>query len=140
MESYQDMRKRQRAETDAFPLGAAITQESFDEMMRKWGLDPRKDLDKICRVSNIVFCQKKDLPALKEMLNRHIVEIEEGKKNPQFLYEMFYQELAETEFGYDGDSSRALDNLGYTYEQIESSPELKEAFEKAKEAIRNWED
>ena len=108
MESYQAMRKRQRAETDAFPLGAAITQESFDEMMRKWGLDPRNDLDKICRVQNIMFCQKKDLPALKEMLNRHIAEIEEGKKNPQFLYEMFYHELAETEFGYDGVSIRQI--------------------------------
>lgn len=135
MESYQDIRKRQRAEINAFPLGAAITQKSFDEMMQKWGLDPRKDLDKICKVANLMFCQKKDLPALKDMLNRHIAEIEEGKKNPEFLYQMFYYELAETEFGYDGDSSRALDNLGYTYEQIEASPELSAAFEKAKKDI-----
>ena len=140
MESYVDMRKRQRAETDAFPLGAAITQKSFDEMMEKWGLHPRNDLDKICKIDNIVFCQKKDFPALKEMLTRHISEIEAGKKDPQFLYEMFYEELAQTEYGYDGDSSRALDKLGITYEQIDASPELSEAFEKAKETIRNWEE
>lgn len=49
MNSYTELRNRQQEEFNAFPLGAAFSNAQFDEMMRKWGLEPT-DTDKIYRL------------------------------------------------------------------------------------------
>lgn len=50
MESYRELRDRQQKEFNELPLGFAFSDKQFDEMMKKWGLDPEKDLDKIYRI------------------------------------------------------------------------------------------
>lgn len=50
MESYRELRERQRKEFNELPLGFAFTMKQFRGMMEEWGLDPEKDQDKLCRI------------------------------------------------------------------------------------------
>ena len=58
MESYRELRDRQQKEFNELPLGFSFSDKQFDEMMKKWGLDPEKDLDKIYRIPGGGFIQK----------------------------------------------------------------------------------
>ena len=59
MNKYKELRDRQQAEVNALPLGFAFSNRQFDEMMRGWGLDPEKDLDKIVSIGAGGYIQKK---------------------------------------------------------------------------------
>ena len=37
MNAYQEMKDRQQKEFDAFPMGAAFSNQQFKDMMEKWG-------------------------------------------------------------------------------------------------------
>ena len=70
MESYIEMKERQQKEMDAFPLGAAFTDNSFRQMMEEWGLNPETDKDKIIHVGAGCFIQKKDKDAFNALFDR----------------------------------------------------------------------
>ena len=40
MNKYAELRNRQQEEFNALPLGFAFGDKQFEEMMKKWGLDP----------------------------------------------------------------------------------------------------
>lgn len=48
---------------------------------------------------------------------------------------MFFTELNNHEFGYDRDLTRVIEELGYTSQDIENSPALKNGLNLAKEKI-----
>lgn len=143
MNKYTVLRRKQQEEFDALPLGFAFSDMQFDEMMKKWGLDPEKDLDKIHRISSAGFVQKKDHAHMHEVIDRHEKELQEAiaedKTGDGFIYEMFYNELRNNEYGYTGEYEDTLDALGYTWEQVEADHRLKHGFEKAARKIRNYE-
>ena len=58
---YQEMRNRQQAEVNAFPMFFAFSNKQFEKIMDNWGLDPEKDCDKICKLATGGFCKKTDL-------------------------------------------------------------------------------
>ena len=78
MNKYKELRDRQQAEVNALPLGFAFSNKQFDEMMRGWGLDPEKDLDKIFSIGAGGYVQKKDHSLLHETYNRHERELKEA--------------------------------------------------------------
>lgn len=71
MNKYKELRDRQQAEVNALPLGFAFGKSQFDEMMRGWGLDPEKDLDKIVSIGAGGYIQKKDRSLMHETFDRH---------------------------------------------------------------------
>ena len=73
---YQVMRNRQQKEVNALPMRFAFSQEQFHEVMKEWGLDPKKDLDKIARIPWGGFIQKKDAPLMHETFARHHRELQ----------------------------------------------------------------
>ena len=75
MNRYVEIRQRQQQEFNALPLGFAFSNEQFNEMMRRWGLDPGKDIDKIYYIGCGGYIQKKDADFLHETRNRHDKEI-----------------------------------------------------------------
>ena len=79
MNKYAELRQRQQQETNALPIGFAFGNRQFEEMMRGWGLDPEKDLDKIYRLGSTGgYYKKTDAQLIRDTLNRHETELQEA--------------------------------------------------------------
>lgn len=135
MNEYQEMRNRQQQEFNALPLGFAFDQRQFDGMMRSWGLHPERDVKKICSIGAGGYIQKKDVELLRQTSIRHKQElaaaIEADMTGDGFIFQMFYCELKNHEYGYTGDANDTLDTLNYTMEQVQSDQRLRKGFERA---------
>lgn len=137
MNKYLELRNRQQAEVNAFPMHFCFGEEQIRKKFEELGLDREKDLDKIEVIRGTGgFVLKKDAPALREMLERHSREMEEAitgdKTGNGFIYEMFVYELGNHEYGYTYDASDTLRALGLTLKQIEENPTLKHGWDRAK--------
>ena len=75
MNRYAEMRRRQQEEFNALPIGAAFNDKQFKKTMQDWGLDPKKDTDKIYSIGYGCFIQKKDAPMLHKTRDRHDAEM-----------------------------------------------------------------
>ncbi len=146
MEGYRELRERQQQEMNDFPLGFAFDDKQFEEMMAKWGLDAKKDSD-LTQVRHLfagAYILKKNIPAYKDMLERHSREltaaIEEDAAGENFICEMFLCELKNHEYGYTRDTSDTLEALGYTAADIAENPRLKRGIEKAVTEICRYEE
>lgn len=143
MESYREMRERHQKEFNKLPLGFAFSDEQFNEMMRKWGLDLEKDQDKICSIPGGGFIQKKDSAHFREVVDRHRAEMNAAeaadKDGTGFLYQMFLYELDNHEYGYTGEYEETLESLGLTMKLVHSSVRYTIALEKAAKEIRERE-
>lgn len=142
---YQELRERQQKEFDALPLGFAFGDKQFEEMMKGWGLDAKKDEDlaKIYSIGYGGYIQKKDSTLLHEIRERHDKEMEDAivadETGEGFIFEMFLYELDNHEYGYTGDPEGALDALGYTADEVLENQKLKRGLEKAVQFIRDRE-
>lgn len=138
MNAYEEMKKRHQEEVNNFPIKFAFNKKQLEKGLVELGLNPN-DTDKVCRIPGGGFIRITDLPALKEMHNRHIQErtdsIQSDKTGKKFIFQMFYTELAAREYGYTGDADDTLEALGYTYEDIEKDKRLKTGFVMATEKI-----
>ncbi len=134
MNSYTELRNKQQEEFNAFPLGAAFSNKQFDEMMRKWGLEPT-DTDKIYRLPGGMFLRKSDSAAFDEMVERHAKEREAAiagdKTGTGFIKDMFAAELANHEFGYTYELDETLDALGLTLDKVKADKRLRKGLNKA---------
>ena len=133
---YAELRQRQRQEVNALPIGFAFSDRQFEEMMRSWGLDPEKDLDKIYRLGRTGgYYKKTDAQLIHDTFSRHDAELQaaiaEDKTGEGFIYEMFLCELDNHEYGYTMDTEETLDTLGYTADEVLADPRLKRGIEKA---------
>ena len=142
METYQEMKLRHQTEVNAFPIHFAFGDDQIRRKFAGLGLDPEFDADKITVIPGTGgFMLNKDVPARREMCERHYRELQEAisadKDGTGFIYQMFRYELTNYEFGYTGEADDALAALGYTEEQIEANAALKRGFEQAKEDIWN---
>lgn len=142
-ESYAAMKLRHQQEVNDFPLGAAFSKEQFDEMMKNFGLCA-SDNKAIVSLGYGTFIQKKDIPAWMEMTARHREEMEKAIAADQtgdgFIYQMFYSELADHEYGYTMDAEDALNALGITIEEIDKDPLLARGFLKAADELLHGEE
>lgn len=135
MNEYAELRARQQEEFNALPLGFAFNDRQFAETMQGWGLDPEKDLDKICSIGYGGFVQKKDADLLHTTTARHEAELSAAIAADQtgdgFIRDMFLCELADHEYSYTMDLSDTLDALGYTAEDINADERLRHGLERA---------
>ena len=111
-------------------------------MMEGWGLK-EDDTDMIYRIPGGGFVQKKDHKAMHEMFSRHETEmknaIDADTDGSGFVYQMFRQEMADHEFGYTGDVDDTIESLGFTREEIRSTPKLLNAFRTAAKDVAGME-
>lgn len=139
MNRYKELKSRQQKENAALPIGWAFGKEQFNAMMKRWGLDPEKDLDKIYQIGGGGYLRKEDAALLKDLGAKHRREIEEAiagdTTGEGFIYEMFLHELNNHEYGYTGEVSDALEALGLDLGRVEADSRLKRGFEKAEHEI-----
>lgn len=136
--AYRELKEKQQEEFNKFPLGAAFSNEQFKEMMEKWGLK-EKDTDKIISLGAGAFIRKADKEAFLDLNRRHTAQLKEAiaadETGEGFIYQMFYYELANHEYGYTGDLEDTLDVLGYTAEEINADERLLRGLNKAADEI-----
>lgn len=134
MNRYAELKNRQQKEFNAFPMKFAFTQQRFEAGMKELGLEPT-DTDKIYKSVGGGFYRKEDSPRLKEMIDRFDREVQDAiaadKTGEGFIYEMFYNELLNHEYGYTGELDETLDALNLTLEEVQASKTLKHGLEKA---------
>lgn len=140
---YEELKQRQQKEFNQLPLGFAFCEKQFNEMMKGWGLDPEKDIDKIYRIPGGGFIQKKDHTLFHETMNKHYREtreaIEADPDGTGFVCEMFVYELDNHEYGYTGELGDTLDALGIEWEKILTSKKFLTGLKKAQQIILNRE-
>ena len=121
----------------------AFSQEQFNEVMKEWGLHPKKDLDKIARIPFGGFIQKKDAPLMHETFARHHRELQAAMDadptGEGFIKDMFLYELENHEYSYTGTVEDALDSLGLSFEDVAADPRLALGLSLAEKEIRGQE-
>ena len=143
MNAYQEMKDRQQKEFDAFPMGAAFSNQQFKDMMKKWGLTVN-DTDKIISIGGGCYIRKTDKEALCALINRLNNEKENAiaadLTGDGFIFDMFVYELANHEYCITYDLEDTLDALGLTAEQINADKRLTHSLNKAiKHYLKNYE-
>lgn len=144
MNAYQQLKDRQQKEMNAFPLGAAFSNQQFEEMMHKWGLT-KNDTDKICSLVYGCFIRKSDKKRFLEMSARFTKEMQDAiaadKTGDGFICDMFLYELANHEYCITYDYEETFDALGLTEEQVNADKRLLHGLKKArKEYLKNSND
>ena len=142
MNAYQEMKDRQQKEFDAFPIGAAFSNQQFQQMMEKWSLTVN-DTDKICSIGGGCYIRKTDKEALCALINRLNNEKENAiaadLTGDGFIFDMFVYELANHEYCITYDLEDTLDALGLTAEQINADKRLTHGLNKAiKHYLKNY--
>lgn len=139
MNKYKELKERQQAEINALPLGFAFSDSQFNEMMCGWGLDPARDLDKIVNIGLGGFIQKKDRALMRDTFERHKRELKEAiaadETGEGFIFDMMLCELDNHEYSYTGDTSEALEALGFTAQEVVDDPRLNRGISLAHQRI-----
>lgn len=95
MESYATFRQRQQDIVDAFPFGAAFSDQQITQMMHKFGLeDTPEDRKKVIYIGAGCFVRKKDLKAMVDMFERI-----EAERKAYLADDDCFKDALEYEFG-----------------------------------------
>ena len=138
---YMELKHRQQAEVNSFPLAFAFSDKQFDEQMIKLGLKP-SDLDKIVSIGYGGFMRKSDAKAFEEMMRRHKLQmakaIADDKDGSGFIKDMFDYELSNHEYGYTRDVTDTLDALDLTMKDVASQRNLFNGLQNALKRYKKW--
>ena len=139
--TYKELKDRQQAEINAFPFIWAFNEKQLADGMRKLGLNPDTDKDKLCSIGAGGVIRKTDAEAMREMFARHRRELQEAiaadKTGEGFIFDMFSTELANHEYSYTGDVTDAVNACGLTVEQLNANPASIKGLKKAAEEQRD---
>lgn len=115
---YSQHKSRQEAERDTMPMFFAYSIERLNEQMETRGI---KTFDEITSLGSGGYIKKGELNNLVEMVNRHVAEDEEAKKDPEFVYDMFRYELGNHEFCITHELDDTLAACSVTEEELEGN-------------------
>ena len=139
--TYSELKERQQQEINAFPFIWAFNESQLADGMRRLGLDPEKDKDKLCSIGAGGVIRKTDADAMREMFARHRRDLQEAiaadKTGDGFIYDMLSTELANHEYSYTGDVTDAVNACGLTVEQLNANPALIIGLKKAADDQRD---
>ena len=139
---YKQLKDKQSKEVNDFPMMFAFSTDQFNEGMKKLGLCST-NTDKICSIGGGGYIKKSDSNALHEMGELHSKEMKESieadKTGNNFIYDMFYYELNNHEYGYTGEIEDTIDALDLTRKGINNNPILLHGLKKACKDIRQQE-
>ena len=141
MNLYQQLKHKQQAEVNSFPLAFAFSDKQFEESMLKLGLKPT-DTHKIVSIGYGGFMRKSDAKDFEEMMRRHKKEIAKAiaddKNGSGFVKDMFAYELANHEYGYTGDLEDTFNALNLTMDRVKKDPKLLKGLNLALKRYRSW--
>ena len=141
MEKYQEMKNRHQKEFGELPIFFAFNNEQFKEGMEKSGLNV-EDTNLIFKLPGGGFYKREDSSLIKEWYTRTEQEFEnaisEDTTGEGFILEMFDYELSNHEYCITGDLEETLRVTGFTFEEVENNPALKNGLLKAIKNQNNY--
>lgn len=133
MESYQSIKARHQADVDAFPLGAAFSNEQLAQMMKRFGLpNDKSGYAQIISLGAGCFIKRSDLPAWNEMIERHEREMKEFRKSRKELTQAFRYEFANHEYQFGNCPDDTIcQAVGLTWDEVRGDAELLKVYKSA---------
>lgn len=135
MNAWLELKKRHQKETDSFPIHFAFGDEQIKRKIKELNLDLENWRNEIRPVGYGGFVLKQDFQAMLDMAERHKKEkkaaVDADPTGDGIIFEMFYYELKNHEYGYTGELEDTLDYLGYTNDDIANDPRLEHGLSKA---------
>lgn len=117
----------------------AFSKRQFDEGMKKLLLDPEGDAERIRRTPAGGFILADKVDSWTELIEAFVKEIRSEAAADQtgegFIYDMFYSELANHEYGYTGRIEDALDALPFYLDEIRADIALPHGLKKAMQSL-----
>ena len=136
METYRELKARQEKEVHALPFGFAFSETQFEEMKIQLGVKENSELYRLGDTGG--FYRKADSELIHRTFKRHAEErknaiFTKSGINAEYVQSMFYYEMCNHEFGINWDGTAdVLSACDITMEQLNSTPELKQAWNAAK--------
>lgn len=117
MNAYQELKSRQQARVDAFPLGAAFSDKQFAEMMtNRFGLqNTPEDRKKIISLGYGAYIRKSDKEAFVALMTGINKELEEFLGDDANFISACEYEFGNHECQIGGDWEAGLRSLGLSY-------------------------
>jgi hypothetical protein len=135
-ETYTEMKERQRIEVNLLPIEFAFSNKQFEKAKAKLGIHNNGEMATFGSGSII---RKSDEPVIMATFNRHTEERKALLKDMNVLEDGFVYEMSNHEFSIN---SQGVDDVlrcfDLTEEEMEDSPQIKAAFERARK--RYWEE
>jgi len=128
--SYLELKRKHQEEVNSFPMAFAFSKKQFIEAMEKLGLQ-ETDTNKVYSIGGGGMIRKTDSGRMSEMVDRQYSEMQEARKDAQFLFEMFDYELSNHEYVITYDTADTLRALGITQEEVDNDPIMRDALHKA---------
>jgi len=130
---------KHQQEVNDFPFFFAFSEKQFAEGMASFGLSPEQT-DQIYSLRGAGgFYLRSDAERLHAMFDRHHEEhqaaIAADTKGDGYIYDMFYYELANHEYGYTGEIEDTLNALGITMDDVNADKRFQRALKKAMQKI-----
>lgn len=139
MNRYREMRDRHWEVRGALPVSRAYCKSQFNEMMRKWGLDPEADKDKIQYLGDGCYLQTKDMGLYQAAMDELNTELQDAiaadETGEGFICEIFLDELANSYYEWMGDLANVLNLFGLSIEDIVEDQRFIKGFCTAVESI-----
>ena len=138
MNLYRQLKdSQQKRISDFLQINAffAFSEKQFKEGVKKLGI-PEGATGVLVPLGNTGgFILKEKAQEYKDIVAKTISETQAALADPDtgadFAYQMFYTELANHEYSYTGSTWEILDALGYTLDEVNENPVLKDALAKA---------
>ena len=132
--NYIKLKEKHQKEINEFPFGFAFSNEQFETMMNKFGLE-KDDLKSIYSLGAGCYIKKSDSNAMEEMFTRQQKEkqeqIDKDKDGTGFIYQMFEYELANHEYCITHDLTETFEALNLTKEEVNKNKNLLKGLHKA---------
>lgn len=138
MNKYEEMRTRHQHRFDEWAnehMFFAFDDRQFIDGMRRFGLDPVTDQDKLYKTGTGGFYRQTDAAELKRIVTENWKEFEDAiaadRTGDGFIYDAFISELRNHEYDYTGDPTDALDSLNMEPETVRNDLRLLHGLKKA---------
>lgn len=132
METYRQIKDRHQADVNAFPLGFAFSDKQLTEMMQKFGLpNDKTGYAQIVSLGAGCFLRRSDIPAWKELTERHAREMKEFRKSTGELKKAFIHEFSNHESQFSLDEDTICRCVGLSWNEVKTDPGLLKIFRSA---------
>lgn len=132
METYRQIKARHQAEVNAFPFGCAFGNKQVEEMMQKFGLpNDKSGYAQIVSLGAGLYIKRTDLPAWKELRERHNREMRELKNHPDELKNALRYEFANHESQFNRDDEIILACVCLSVKEVNEDAELQRIYNEA---------